>query len=195
MSSNPKSKKQIIFQEAAELFRDKGYPATSMRDLAERVGLKPSSFYSHIKSKEEILQKICFDSAEKFTIGMKEVCDTEATNKEKLQLLIRLHIKVATEDPTTATVFNDEWRHLSEPHLSNFLALRRDYESHFLKIIEAGISTQEFKQISPSLVLYTIINSLRWLHFANKPTKELSATQIENDLIQLLLQGVEKNVL
>lgn len=187
-----KSKKQIIFQEAATLFREKGYSAASMRDLAERVGLKPSSFYSHIKSKEEILQKICFDSARKFTSGMEKVQAENKTNLEKLQSLIHLHIQVALDDPTSVTVFNDEWRHLSEPHLTQFLELRREYEFDFLNIIKAGISEGEIKQVDPVIVLYTIINSLRWLHFDNKANKELSPEKIEKDLIQLLLNGLIK---
>ena len=46
-----KTSKERIFEEAAILFTEKGYQASSMRDLSDRVGLKPSSFYNHIKSK------------------------------------------------------------------------------------------------------------------------------------------------
>lgn len=187
-----KSKKQIIFQEAATLFREKGYSAASMRDLAERVGLKPSSFYSHIKSKEEILQKICFDSAQKFTAGMEKVQAEDRTNIDKLQSLIKLHIQIAQEDPTSVTVFNDEWRHLSEPHLTKFLELRREYEYGFLSIIKAGITNGELKQADPVIVLYTLINSLRWLHFDNKAIKEVAPETIEKNLIQILLNGLAK---
>jgi AcrR family transcriptional regulator len=46
-----KRKKEAIYEAAAQLFREKGYKAASMRDLAERVDLKVSSLYSHIGSK------------------------------------------------------------------------------------------------------------------------------------------------
>jgi TetR/AcrR family transcriptional regulator, cholesterol catabolism regulator len=61
--------KHKIFEEAARLFQENGYLAASMRDLAQRVGLQVSSLYSHIGSKEELLQKICFDSARAYTEG------------------------------------------------------------------------------------------------------------------------------
>jgi AcrR family transcriptional regulator len=57
--ADKKNRKQIIYREAARLFREKGYNAASMRELAERVQLKASSLYNHIGSKEEILVKIC----------------------------------------------------------------------------------------------------------------------------------------
>ena len=53
---------------------EKGYLAASMRELAERVGLEQaSSLYNHLKSKEEVLRKICFDNAHKFINGISEI--------------------------------------------------------------------------------------------------------------------------
>ncbi|MEO0776214.1 MAG: TetR/AcrR family transcriptional regulator [Bacteroidota bacterium] len=184
------TKKQRIFAEAAQLFREKGYSAASMRDLAERVGLKPSSFYSHIKSKEEILQKICFDSAQKFTEGMERVEQSGGTSRQRVRALLGLHLRVALEDPTSVTVFNDEWRHLSEPALSRFVSLRKDYEHRFLRIIESGIEAGEFRAVHPQLALYTLLNALRWLHFDGKLSKQFSAESLREELEKILLHGL-----
>ena len=79
----PKPKKQIIQEAAVRLFRDKGYSATSMRDLADAVNLKASSLYNHISSKEEILKDICFENAHRFLDGMEEVEVMPVTATEK----------------------------------------------------------------------------------------------------------------
>ncbi len=188
-----KTKKQIIFEEAARLFREKGYPAASMRELAKRVGLKPSSFYSHIQSKEEILQKICFDNAARFIKGMEEVEQIEAGPLEQIKMLIRMHLRIATEDSTSTTVFNDEWRHLSEPHFSEFLQLRKDYERRFRHIIREGVSAGEFKDINPTIVLNSLLTSIRWVHDWYKYERNLSPELIEQDLLRLLLTGLQEN--
>ena len=53
------NKKELILSEAAMLFKEKGFGGTSMRDLAEKVGMEAASMYNHIKSKDEILELIC----------------------------------------------------------------------------------------------------------------------------------------
>ncbi len=186
-----KSKRQAIREAAARLFRDKGYSATSMRDLARAVELKAPSLYNHIKSKEEILQQICFDNAHRFLHGMQTVETMEATAAQKVRELLRLHIYIATEDFTSVTAFNDEWRHLSEPHLSEFKALRRDYENRFRVIIEAGIRSGEFKALDPNLVLYTLFSSIRWLYDWYRDDKTGRLPQLEREIIQVVMEGVE----
>ena len=107
LNGKGKNRKTLIFEEAARLFREKGYQATSMRDLAERVDLEPSSLYSHIRSKGELLQKICFDCANRFTDTMEEILAEDTTPLEKIRKLVEVHIDVALTRPTSTTGFND----------------------------------------------------------------------------------------
>ena len=188
-----KSKKQIILEAAARLFRDKGYSATSMRDLAQAVDLKASSLYNHISSKEEILQKICFDNARHFLSAMKEIEKQEVTATGRVKALLKVHIRLATEDPTSVTSFNDEWRHLSEPLLTEFKALRKDYESRFKAIIKEGIEKGEFEPLNPTILLYTLLSSIRWLYDWYLPSGNLTAEELTNDVLTLLLKGIIKD--
>jgi AcrR family transcriptional regulator len=186
-----KTKKQVIYEEAAKLFQEKGCNAASMRDLADRVNLKASSLYSHIRRKEEILRKICFDNAQRFTEGMTEVLSRHTDPVQQVQALIRLHIRVALEDPTSVTVFNDEWKHLDPDHLQRFLELRRQYEQQFREIIQAGIEAGAFKSVDPNTALFTVLTSVRWLHYWHRPGRSVDADQLEKDICTLLLSGLE----
>ena len=187
-----KTKKQLVFEAAAELFMEKGYLAASMREIAKKVGLEQaSSLYNHLKSKEEVLIKICLENAERFINGIAAVEQTSSTPIEKLKALIHLHISIATEDRTSVTVFNDEWRHLSEPHLSDFLTKRKDYENRFKKIIESGIASGDFKAVDPTIALYTILTSIRWIHYWYKPGRSQSVVDLERDVFVLLVEGLK----
>lgn len=192
MAEDIKTKKQVILEAAARLFRDKGYSATSMRDLACAVELKASSLYNHIQSKEEILQQICFENARRFLTGMEHVEALPVSPAEKIRELLRIHICIATRDITSVTAFNDEWRHLSEPFLSEFKDLRRNYEQRFRAIIEEGIRQGELKAVDPSLILYALLSSVRFLYDWYLPGKRLAEKDLERDLVTLLMQGVEE---
>lgn len=60
------SRKEVILKASAKLFREKGYKAASMRDLAVKVGVEAASLYNHIRSKAELLHDICFNVANLF---------------------------------------------------------------------------------------------------------------------------------
>ena len=85
---------------------------------------------------------------------------------------------------------NDEWRHLSEPELTRFLDLRREYEQKFLDIIESGISNNEIKNTDPKIALYTILSSVRWLQHWYNQNRHVSIENIQNNIINLLMRGL-----
>src|ERR1043165_1142059 len=67
------SKREVILIRAAAMFKDKGFAASSMRDLAETVGIDTARLYHHIKSKSEILQEIIFHAASECNQQLEEV--------------------------------------------------------------------------------------------------------------------------
>ena len=182
-------KKEAILVAAAKLFRDRGYQATSMRDLAEAVDLKASSLYNHIGSKEEILSDICMQNADRFSAEMGNIVQTTNSPIDKIKALINLHIEMAITDYTSITSFNDEWRHLSEPSLSEFTSKRKLYEQQFLEIIEEGISQDQLKYMDPQICLNTILSSTRWV-YDYKPKAEMG--EAANTIVNMLLHGISK---
>jgi AcrR family transcriptional regulator len=193
-SKPKKRKKEAIYEAAAQLFREKGYKAASMRDLAERVDLKVSSLYSHIGSKEELLQKICFDNAQLFIEGMNLVERQDISTIEKIKALIALHVDIAVENPSSVTVFNDEWKHLTSDgaasNLSTFLRLRKEYENRFKEIINQGIKEGTLKKVNSNIALYTILTSVRWLHYWYKPARSIQPELLKEQIAGLLLNGL-----
>lgn len=186
-----KSRKQQIEEKATTLFQSRGYAATSMRNLAQDLGIEAASLYSHIKSKEEILQRICFRMAEEFYSAWKDVDEETSGNAAKMEKAMIAHVKVITKDPNASAVFFNEWRHLSEPSLSEFLAMRDDYEGRFKKILRDGVANGEFKLIDEKFTMLTILSSLNWTHNWYKPDGKLSPEEVGKKLSGLLLNGLK----
>ncbi len=187
-----KNRKQQIEEKATTLFQEKGYAATSMRDLANVLGIEAASLYSHIKSKEEILQKVCFRMAEEFFAAWQAVEMENSSFAAKLEKAAIAHVKVITLNTSASAVFFNEWRHLSEPHLSDFLSMRNDYEGRFIDIIENGMQAGEFKEVDTKFMMLTILSSLNWTHNWYKPGGTLSPQEIGTRLSNMILNGLNK---
>ncbi len=192
-STKTMSKKKQVELTATELFQERGYAATSMRDMAQALGIEAASLYSHIKSKEEILQNICFRMAQNFFDAMEEAFAEEpATAQEKLTRAIVAHIKVITEDTSASAVFFSEWRHLSEPHLGEFLQMRERYEGIFYNILKEGVNNGEFIALDLKFSVLTILSALNWTHNWFKPSGKMSAEEIGKRLGFTMLNGLKK---
>ena len=187
-----KNRKQQIEEKATSLFQEKGYAATSMRDLANVLGIEAASLYSHIKSKEEILQKVCFRMADEFFAAWQAVEMENSSYAAKLKKAAIAHVKVITLDTNASAVFFNEWRHLSEPFLEEFLTMRNDYEGRFIDIIEKGMETGEFKKVDAKFMMLTILSSLNWTHNWYKPEGSLSPEEIGKRLANMILNGLNK---
>lgn len=186
------TRRQHILIEAAKLFKAKGYAASSMRDLAERVGLEAASLYNHIKSKEDLLQEICFDIAGRYVSQLNEIEANQHTNIEKLQALINLHIMMIAGNREEVYVCNNEAKHLTAPYLQKFKDIRKDYENRFLNIIKAGIENGELVPVNPTTALYTILSAVRWVEIWYQPDRGIAVEEISKDISTVILNGLKR---
>lgn len=186
------SKRDVITQKAAALFKTKGFSSASMRELAEAVGVEAPSLYNHIGSKSELLQGICFKVANAFTLYLDTAENTPAGFTTRLEQIIRFHISMMLDHFDEVYVANHEWKHLKEPYLSNFLIQRRGYEKRLINLLEDGIAAKEFKQTNPYVAVLTILSAVRGLEFWQQHKKNISSQVLEDDMVDHLLKGITK---
>ena len=192
VKANKTSKLDVILKEAAKLFQQKGFGGTSMRDLALEIGMEAASIYYHIGSKDEILERICFEIANEYMSHLEEIEQTNESYLEKLKALIRLHIKMIIANGAEVSVMNHDWKYLSKEKLMQFKELRSSYEKRLKQLLAEGIKAGEFAEVNTSVALFTILSSIRWIEFWWKPQRGISAKELENSIITILLKGIEK---
>jgi len=190
MTRKPTTRKEEIVQTAEILFKKKGYSAVTMRDIAQAMGIKAASLYNHIQSKQEILSDIIMKIGEEFTEGMARIVAMEtATSIEKLERIIKLHVKITVENPSRMATMNNDWMHLEEK-LEYYLQLRRDYEESFRQILKQGIEKGEIKAVNPEIILFSILSTLRSLYLWIPKKEEIIKEDLLSKLSQVLLTGI-----
>jgi AcrR family transcriptional regulator len=191
-TENNSSRKDIIVEKAANLFKEKGYKAASMRDLAEVVGVEAASLYNHIKSKSELLHVICLDVANRFTNMIDEVEVEDMPAIDKIGKLLRFHIREMLNNYEDVIVSDREWKHLSDPYLSNFRHQRRTYRKRFAGIIEEGIRKKEIKKIDASTAVLIMLHAVSGIESFHRSKQKISAKELEENMVTILLNGLAK---
>ena len=185
------TRKSLILQKAAAMFREKGYAASSMRDLADAVGIEAASLYNHIKSKSEMLHEIIFRIANDAYAQLEDLETPGQTSLSKLESILRFHIKMNMDRFEEYHVMVNEWIHLEEPHLTNFTNKRRNYVQKMESIIQQGVDTGEIKPVLPYVAVLNILSAIRGIEFWHRSRKTYSAEQIEENMVTHLLTGLK----
>lgn len=186
----PETRKEQIINTAATLFKEKGYSAVTMRDIAKSMGIKASSLYNHISSKQDILTNIIISLAEDFTNGMQIIKSSEISSIEKLKRVITLHMDITIKSTYRMSSLNNDWMHLEEK-LDYYLKLRNNYEDNFREIILCGIKKGEITDENPEVILFSILSTLRSLHLWIPKKEDLNPKELTHDLSQILINGVK----
>ncbi len=183
--------RQNIRLTAQKLFRERGYAAVGMRELAKEVGIEAPSIYNHYKSKDDLLREICFDMAAQFFTAFDSalVADEKLTNQ--LKATIKAHTEVIFKNLEASEVFFNEWMFLEQPYLGQFKKMRFDYEMKFRDIIDQGIIKGEFKKMNSKLIAFTIFSALNATYELYTSSENLSQEQIAEDISDLLLNGLK----
>lgn len=186
------NRKDQIKHVAALLFSEKGYSATSMRDIAEDMEMEAASLYNHINSKEEILHAICFSTADQFLTAIDEVNDIYFNGEQKLRMAVKNHVKILTDNLAEAKVFLREWRHLNEDHLVEFIAMRDEYEDGIESILQTGINENLFQEVDKKFATLNILSSVNWIVEWYKPNGKMNAEEVADKLCDFMLTGLNK---
>jgi len=188
------TRKEQIYSVSSKLFREKGYSATSMRSLAEQIGIEAASIYSHISSKEQILNDICFSMADAFFAAVRQAIVENENVADKLRAMMTAHIYVIINNIDKAAVFFHDWRHLSEEAKSKFTSLRAEYEYIYRKVISEGKEQGIFKQLNEKFVTLTLFSTLNWTYEWYKPgITQLNAEEMVSELTNIFFNGIVIN--
>lgn len=186
-------RKAEIISVAAKLFKEKGYSAVTMRDIAHAMNIKAASLYNHIQSKQEILVLIVIAIAQEFTRTMNEVVHSNESTILKIEKIIQLHIDITLVDANALACLNNDWMHLANEDLSDFIKMREDYEHNFRVIIKEGIDAGELKELNHDVIVFSILSTLRTLYLWYGKKKSPAPEVLKSNMIHVLLKGIVLN--
>lgn len=185
------TKREDFLQASLQLIHEKGFKATTMRDIAERMDFDVSNSYNYIKSKQDILELFLIRTSEEFHQAMDNVLASNYAADEKLKQVISTHIQVAARKPLEVALMVNEWRNLTEPKYNEYVELRNLYEKKMAKLLRDGVKSGVFKEMNIKIATALILSSIRWLYdsYANEKTA-MNPIELERQIVGLVFDGV-----
>ncbi|MFE7938822.1 TetR/AcrR family transcriptional regulator [Streptomyces griseoincarnatus] len=161
---------------AVEAFAERGYHATTTRDIAGRAGMSPAALYIHYKTKEELLHRISRIGHEKALDILRTASRGKGTATERLADAVSSFVRWHARGRTTARVVQYELDSLGPDARAEIVGLRRQVDAEVRGIIEDGVRSGEFDVPdvpgTTLAVLSLCIDVARWFNVDGPRTPE-----------------------
>lgn len=186
------NKDEQIFAEAVRIFRQKGYHATSMQNIADAVGLQKASLYHYLPSKEALLFKIFERSSGALTQQLETICASSDSPAAKLHRAIEAHLIALCNQLDTYTVYLSERRALSNHYHAQVRAEGEKHARLIEKILQEGVARKQFHAMDTRMVALAILGMCNWLYQWYSPEGRLTPQQIATIFSDVALNGLAR---
>ncbi|GGL11772.1 TetR/AcrR family transcriptional regulator [Deinococcus radiotolerans] len=191
MTDTAKPRREQILDSASRLFSERGYHATSMRDLAGELGMQGGSLYAHIASKEELLIEIVNQASRQFDEALFTLRGEPMRADEKLREAMYRHIRVVADNMDSATVFFHEWKHLSPDAYGRVTSWRDTIDGFYRELVTQGVQEGTFRaDLDVKMTAYLILSAVNWAYTWYRPGGSMSPRAVADQFAQMLLSGL-----
>jgi AcrR family transcriptional regulator len=179
-------RREEIFVAAAEIFWEKGYHGTSMRDVAEATDMRKASLYHHVENKESLLFEMSVSSLEHITSVAESAVSDDP--EQRLRDLIERHVTALIEDRDRHATMLVELRSLAPEHRQFVTDLRSRYDQIFdAAIADVQKATGRWPDTSTQLVRLSVLGILNWTIFWFSPEGADSSTAVGGTFADIIL--------
>ena len=190
MNARRKAARAQILRAAADLFRERGYQASTVDHIAARLGMSKASLYTHFRAKEEMLAAISRETIEAFTRDLNLVLASRLGAEDKLRTVVRQHVQFVIANRSFLTVFFGEEANLPPRFVRSLAAQKDRYDKGVERIVGEGIRSGVFREMSPRLVVFALLGMVNWVHKWYNPRGGWEAEEISAAFLALIEGGL-----
>ncbi|MBW8010509.1 MAG: TetR/AcrR family transcriptional regulator [Chloroflexi bacterium] len=182
--------REQIIEAAAQIFREKGFHAASMKEIAKAVNLQKASLYHHVSSKQEMLVEILDQALDLLIERLQKVVEQPTSPEAKLRLAIQTYLVALADYSDLSAVMLLEHRSLEPEYHQRHIPRRDRFEALWRKILEDGVAEGVFDCPNPRLAVKSLMGVLNWTIMWYRRDGNLSAEEIAEQCSDLFLKGL-----
>jgi AcrR family transcriptional regulator len=192
MAREPGERREAILGSAAALFATKGVSATTVRQIADEVGILSGSLYHHFDSKESMVDEIISSYLEDLRGRYKAVLARETDPRTRLHDLVVASLEVVEAHPHATEIYQNDVNYLLQFERFGYLrSAGKEVQGTWLQVIESGIAQGAFRSDLDPKILYRLIRDSVWLSVRwFKPSAKYPISRLAEDCTSLFLDGL-----
>jgi len=183
-----------ILKRSRALFAQRGFEAVSMRDIADDVGIRPSSIYNHFPGKHALLGALMDAHMQRVLAEMTQALENVSDPADRLETFARQHLLIHLDYRDDVFLAYYEMRSLDGATKAHILSQRDAYEDLLRNILQAGAAAGVF-QIGDSHVHgRAILAMLTGITVWYREGGALPRQAVIDTYMQAVMQGVGQNL-
>jgi AcrR family transcriptional regulator len=183
----PRPREADLLRTAIRLFRERGFHATSMQDLAEGLGMNRGSLYHYIESKDDLLWSIVSGTLAQLDQRMRPILEADVPARDRLRQAIAMHLAFAAEHADELSLVQIELRSLSPERRSTIIERRNAYERMWRAALESAVVEGSVRQMNVRLAAIAILSACNWFTQWYRPDGPLTVDGIATEFADLFL--------
>jgi AcrR family transcriptional regulator len=189
--TEPRDRRELIVSTAAEMFARKGIRSTTVREIADVVGVLSGSLYHYFSSKDEIVKEILMGFLDTIRAEYDQVLARGQDAAETLREVVLVSLQVGRQQPDATAIYQNELRYLREsPQYSEVQAAAADVQRVWLGVIERGVADGAFRDDIAPRIFHRLIRDAVWLSGRGQhPDAGYSTEQLADAITSIFLDG------
>jgi TetR/AcrR family transcriptional regulator, cholesterol catabolism regulator len=183
-------RRDVILERAADLFARQGVAATTVREIADAVGILSGSLYHHFASKDEIVDAIVGSFMDDLVSRYDAVLASEHDAAQRLRGLVAASLETVAGHPHATEIYQKDARYLAvgkAPVAENARLIKQAW----IGVLEEGVAAGQFRSDVPVSVIYPLLRDGLWLTARwFKPTKTYGYDDLAVDYLKVFLEGI-----
>ena len=177
---------------AAELFAERGFAATTVREIADSAGILSGSLYHHFDSKESMVEELLRTFLEEITLAYRIEAASGDDPVQVLRTLVRLAFESIGARWATVSVMVNEYNLLiSYPRFSFVQELSEETERLWVGVIERGVQSGAFRANLDPRMTYRFLRDAIWVSVRwYQPTGRDRPADLADVYVSVLLDGI-----
>ena len=175
-----------LLRAAARLFVEKGFAATTTRDIAEAVGMRSGSPFYHFRSKQELLKEAMIDGLEAGRARIVAAIADVTNPEQRLRLLVRTHLGTLLEGDCNSPMLLNETRSLDVNERAEIAAAFDRYQAPWQATLDELAASGKIRSAAPPLRLF-LFGMLNWSSHWYRPDGSLTVDQLADSAVAMLI--------